>query len=208
MDAHEFGGTRINRMMENLLRGPIYQALVTPVDETPAAPDLERAKPLAERTIIHQIVKFCVVGATSFVIDAGLTYLFVKVLPWHGGLLSDTLGNWLRGAAPGIFKYAKTPDAAATPILTGAAALVAMFNSFVWNRSWTFEVRGKEEQLGQLRRFYAVSIIGFVMNDLITSGIYNRFRHMKNALLLGKFVAAFVVAVWNFIGQRFYAFRH
>lgn len=204
MEGKEFGPTAVNRFMERLLTSAVYRALVAPVDEMPDAAPVEQAKPLGERTIVHQIVKFCIVGGTSFLIDFGLTLLFLKVLPWDGALLSERLGAYLRNSET-LFGWATGNQQAAMPILGGLASFIAMFNSFWWNRHWTFEVRGKEQRLRQLRRFYTVSILGMGWNVLITTIIFN-ISHGQGTLL-AKVVAAGVVAVWNFSGQRLYAFR-
>lgn len=208
MEGREFAGTKVSRVGEAILRSALYKALITPVDETPAAHEIEVQKPVADRTLLHQILKFCVVGGSSFVIDTGLTFLFVRKLTWGHDLLSTALGTWLVSNFPAVFGYAKTPSIAAIPILGGLAALVAMFNSFVWNRSWTFRVRSKEERLAQLRRFYAISIVGAVLNTAITSLMSNVIvGHPNRSLLVAKVIAAAMVAVWNFMGQRFYAFK-
>jgi len=208
MEGREFAGTKVSRFGERLLRSTLYKALVTPLDENPDSPELEEAKPAGERTLIRQIIKFCIVGGSSFIIDAGLSLIFLRVLPWHGGLLSEALGGWLQTTFPAIFSYAKDAPTAAVPVLGGIASLVAMFNSFVWNRSWTFRVKNRAERMAQLRRFYTVSILGNVWNVLIFSALSNVIAgHPNRSLIVAKVIAAGVVAIWNFLGQRYYAFR-
>jgi HAD superfamily phosphatase (TIGR01668 family) len=208
MEGREFAGTKVSRFGERLLRSTLYRALVTPVDEVPKPDAIEEAMPPGERTLIRQIIKFGIVGGTSFIIDTGLSLLFLRVLPYGDQLLSEALGSWLVQTMPSIFSFAKTPYNAAVPILGGLASFIAMFNSFIWNRSWTFKVKGKSERLAQLRRFYTVSILGAVWNTLITSGLSNVIPgHPTRSLVVAKVVAAGLVAVWNFMGQRYYAFR-
>jgi uncharacterized protein len=205
MEGKEFSGTRINRFMERLLQSAIYKGLVAPVDEQADSPAVEGAKPFAERTIVKQLVRFCIVGGTSFVIDIGLTYLFMKVITIQGENLSIHLGEWLRSNAPRLVWFSKDATGAAAPILGGLASFVAMFNSFVWNRAWTFEQRGKDERLAHLRRFYAVSICGALLNALAFSTFFNLIPGHR--ILYAKIPAAMLVAVWNFLGQRYYAFK-
>jgi HAD superfamily phosphatase (TIGR01668 family) len=207
-EGEEFAGTKISRLGERLLRSTLYKALVTPVDEPADSEDVEETKPPAERTLIRQIIKFGIVGGTSFVIDTGLSLIFLRLLPWNGMLLSEALGSWLQTTFPAVFSYAKDASTAAIPVLGGTASFIAMFNSFVWNRSWTFRVKGKHERLSQLRRFYTISILGAVWNTLITSALANVIPgHPTRSLIVAKVVAAGIVAVWNFLGQRLYAFR-
>ena len=205
IEGKEFKGTSINRVMERMLTGAIYQALVSPVDEQAESTDAERAKPIAQKTLVHQIIKFGIVGGSSFAIDYGLTYILMNVIPSGGGLLSHVVGQSLLDQMPALFYWAKGPNEAAAPILGSVAAFVAMTNSFIWNRAWTFEVRGKAERTAQMRRFYLVSILGQLINVTIFSTLYNVIG--THQLGIPKVVAALVGAVWNFLGQRFYAFR-
>lgn len=208
MEGNEFAGTKVSRFGERLLRSTLYKALVSPIDETPDDPEVEESKPAGEKTLIRQIIKFCIVGGTSFVIDFGLTFLFLRILPWNGMLLSESLGTWLQSSIPALFSWAKDAPTAAVPILGGLASFIAMFNSFIWNRSWTFRVKGKAERIAQLRRFYTVSILGAVWNTLIFSAMSNIVPgHVNWSLFVAKVISAGVVAVWNFLGQRYYAFR-
>jgi hypothetical protein len=205
MEGKEFKGTSINRMMERWLTGAIYQALVTPLDETPDSPEIEHEKPIAQKTLVHQIIKFGIVGGSSFVIDYAFTYLFMKVIHVGPELLSDKVGHWFLTSVPFLFGWAKGPHEAAAPILGSLAAFFAMTNSFIWNRAWTFEVKGKANRNAQMRRFYIVSILGQVINVGFFSALYNIMP--GHQLGIPKVVGAGIAAVWNFLGQRFYAFR-
>lgn len=208
MEGREFAGTKVSRFGERLLRSSLYKALVSPVDESPEDLDIEEPKPAGKQALIRQIIKFCIVGGTSFVIDTGLSIIFLRIIPWNGMLLSESLGAWLQTSMPSLFAWAKDAPTAAVPILGGLASLIAMFNSFIWNRSWTFRVKGKAERMAQLRRFYGVSIMGAVWNTIITSALSNIIPgHPTRSLVLAKVIAAGFVAVWNFLGQRYFAFR-
>lgn len=205
LEGKEFKGTSVNRVMERMLTGPIYQALVAPVDETSASAPIERAKPFAQKTLVHQIIKFAIVGGTSFVIDYGMTFLMMKILPFDGGLLSNRLGELLIAHFPGVFHYAHEPGSAALPVLGAIASFFAMTNSAFMNRAWTFEVKGKFERAKQIRRFYVVSILGQVINLAVATALYNMIGNKQ--LLIPKVAGAAVAAVWNFLGGRLYAFR-
>ncbi len=201
----EFKGTSINRVMERMLTGAIYQALVTPIDETSESRDAERAKPIAQKTLVHQIVKFAIVGGSSFVIDLALTTFFMKGIHSGDGLMSEQFGSYLIQQFPAVFHFAKGPSEAAAPIFAALASLIAMMNSFLLNRAWTFEVKGKAERNKQMRRFYLVSIIGQGINVGIFTCAYNIIGN--HHLLIPKVLGAAVAAVWNFLGSRLYAFR-
>lgn len=205
MDGPEFVGTKFNRFIEGLLTGPIYKALVLPEDRPPVFPD--NPSP-AESTLVQQLVRFAVVGGSSFVIDAGLTYVFMRWIHVNGVQLGHVTGEWLRSSFPTVFRFAASDDKAAAPLLGGLASFIAMFNSFYWNRNWTFEARGKDAKVAQATRFYIVSIIGALLNTLLYSVFYNLLViHASKGILISKALAAFLVAIYNYLGQRFFAFR-
>lgn len=201
MDGPEFVGTRFNRLIEKFVSGFIYQALVTPVDEGDNGPVGEG---FLHRPIVRQFIKFCIVGGTSFAIDFTIRKLLQEIIRLdNGDLLSYRAGKWLQESS-NLFNFAETPAKAFSPIAFIVASLVATLNSFIWNRSWTFQIKGKEERAKQLRRLYLVSYIGLGINALITTVLYTQI-HLD--LFVSTFVGAFVAAFWNFAGQRFYAFK-
>jgi putative flippase GtrA len=203
MEGREFGGTRINRFVEGLLTGPIYKSLVTPVDEEADAPEVEAQKPLADRAIVHRFVKFAVVGGSSFVIDYCVRMTLLFALPF-----GVALGTWLQTNVPALFGSAQTPRDAAFPVCAAIAAGVAIVNSFIWNRMWTFGIRGREERAAQLQRFIVVSLVGAALNVFFSTVL----NHVipgdeKMSARVATIVAAILVAIWNFAGQSLYAFR-
>ncbi|AIE84421.1 YqeG family HAD IIIA-type phosphatase [Fimbriimonas ginsengisoli] len=206
MASKEFGPTRINRFIEGLLTGPIYKSLITPLDEHGNAAEV--TKPLRERSVYHQFVKFAIVGATSFAVDLAIKFFLIRYVHAGNQLLSEQVGHTLRTDFPGLFSFARDDQGAAAPILGFIASLFAMFNSFVWNRLWTFEVRGKEERLKQMKRFYAVSLVGLVINNVVFTLFFNIIPgHRGVSLAVANALGAVVAAAWNFYGSRRYAFK-
>jgi HAD superfamily phosphatase (TIGR01668 family) len=202
MGHHEFGPTKINRFIERLLTGAVYSALITPMDERPGSPAAEAAKPPAQRTIVHQIIRFGMVGGAAFVVDFAVRFLLIR------SPIPGPLGHDLRTNLPSFFGYAQSDEKAAAPLMFGIAALIAMTASFLMNRAWTFEVRGKEQRIKQAGRFYAVSICGSFINAGMSSFVYNELPNSTPArLLLCSMCGAAIAAVWNFLGSRYYAFR-
>ena len=130
------------------------------------------------------------------------------VVPWQGDLLSRAMGHWFNNLSPSIFAIQRDASDAAVPVITVIAATLAIMNSFIWNRMWTFEIKGREERMAQLRRFYLVSIVGLVLNTLVTKMFYTIIPgHPKRSLAVATMIAAGIVAIWNFTGQRLYAFK-
>ena len=210
MGTREFKGTKISRWIERRLVYWLFNALAVPVDAEGDAAAIEHAKPFFERTIVKQLVKFAIVGGTSFVIDAGLSYLLTTKLSVHGALVSPKLGASVLGAAPWLGKIKWFQDGATTgtTLMSAFASLMAILNSFFWNRRWTFETRGPEERIAQLRRFFVIAIGGYLIQNALFASL-TAIQHITQGpgVILAKVPAAAVAAIWNFLGQRLYAFR-
>ncbi len=206
----EFKGTKISRWVERRLVGFLYNAIVEPIDAEPEAPAIEGKKPFWERTIVKQLVKFGIVGGTSFAIDAGLSYLLTTKLRTGGELASPQLGEAIISHFVALqhlswFQDAKTAGATS---MSAMASLVAMLNSFMWNRRWTFETRGPEQRLSQLRRFMEISIIGYLIQNAVFASLAATLHISAGPrIIFAKVPAAAIAAFWNFAGQRLYAFR-
>jgi HAD superfamily phosphatase (TIGR01668 family) len=201
----DFVGTKVSRFGERLLRGYLYRALAEPPD-LEETPEEAAAKPFWERKIVHQIVKFCIVGGSSFVIDYCIRMTLLFAPPFSTFFLAQ--GEWLRSHVPALFGFYKTGRDAIFPFAVTCSGAVAILNSFYWNRLWTFNIRGKENRGAQLRRFLAISIVGLILNVMLST----TFNHMipgdrKNAARIATVLAAVLVAVWNFTAQRLYAFK-
>lgn len=204
MEGPEFVGTKFNRVVELLVTSLLYRSLVTPSDAIDTTPNL----PFLERTIVKQFLKFCFVGGISFAIDFLIRSILMKVVPLNGGLLSDQAGQTLIERFPQFFAYATAPDRAFMPFAVFVSASVAMFNSFFWNRKFTFRVKGEHGKGKQLAKVYMVGYVGMALNIVISTGLYNVIPgHKTISFGLSAIIAAGVVAMWNFVGQRYFAFR-
>jgi putative flippase GtrA len=200
MEGNEFKGTRINRAMERFLTGHVYEALISPVDELPG--------PEPKRTLQHQVVKFLVVGGTSFAINAIIRWILMFKIPYGNERMSVVAGHWLQSSVGWPFTVFDKPSDAFFPIACAIAASFAILNSFVWNRRWTFQIRGREERAAQLRRFVIVSLIGALLDLLISSFLNHIIAGDENrSVFAATVISAGLVAIWNFIGQRTFAFK-
>jgi HAD superfamily phosphatase (TIGR01668 family) len=205
ISPHDFVGTKVSRVGERLLRGYLYRSLTEPID-LPETPEEAAAKPFWERKIVHQIVKFTIVGGSSFVIDYCLRMTFLFAPPFSTFFLAQ--GEWLRTHVPALFGFYRTGRDAIFPVAVTCSAAVAILNSFYWNRMWTFNIRGSANRGEQLKRFIVISVVGLIFNVILSTG----FNHMipgdrKNAARIATVLAAVLVAVWNFTAQRLYAFK-
>lgn len=104
---------------------------------------------------------------------------------------------------------------------------VAIINSFILNRQWTFRAEGENIYL-QIIKFLIITIIGmFVLHQLVFNGIYyglpwisgfaisiTHFLKLNNilsdqfvSLNFAKAIAIIASLIWNFIGYKFIVFK-
>jgi len=134
---------------------------------------------------LYQFVKFGETGGLNTFIDLGILNLLI--------LLSGISG----GAYYSVFK--------------GTSFLVAVTNSYFWNRFWVFESKEKKKTADEAMRFYIISFIGFIINVLVATVIVNFGANLINVggNLLANIgaVAAFVITMmFNFFGYKFFVF--
>lgn len=154
---------------------------------------------LSSRTI-RQFLKFCVVGAASTAIDWGIHRLLYK---GFGGELADTVNRWVLATFPSL----QHPDFdGAYTVFKVVSFLFAALNGFLWNRLWTFRIRGEEERFRQLGKFYIVTGTGMIINALIGSRIHKPDAGEWN-YYFSLAAATAAVMTWNFMGHKFWTFR-
>lgn len=200
----EFIGTRANRVLEKAIRKNLYRVIEEEEDDLP----IVRPEGIFQRRIVRQLFKFCLVGGSSFMIDAGLHKLLMFYIPYGSDRFSHAFGVWLQTILHGTAPTPWQAHNASFQVFKVFTAGLAILNSFYWNRKWTFGIRGQEDRKEQLVKFLVVSFIGMALNVLIASFI-NRVAkgNEQQSWWLATIVATLVVAIWNFTGQRLYAFR-
>ena len=137
--------------------------------------------------IIFQLTKFLLVGGLNTLVDLGILNLLILTSGF-------TMGFWF-------------------PIFKGTSFIGAVFNSYYWNKIWTFKAKSLlETDAQQLLKFLAISGIGFVLNITIASIIVNivgpQFgvseKLWANA---GALTATLFVFTWNFMGYKLLVFK-
>ena len=143
----------------------------------------EKSTDKASGVALRQFARFCVVGMSNTVIDFGVL-----------------------NAALAAF-----PTRATMPLLAynTAAVVLAATNSFVWNRRFTFRVRGPL-RAGEVARFAVVTVGTAALNDLVLLTLSGLFPALMasgtlgaNVLKLGAILGALAL---SFFGMRFWVF--
>ncbi|WP_313673899.1 GtrA family protein [Mycolicibacterium sp.] len=131
----------------------------------------------------HELIKFAIVGATTFVIDSSIFFaLKLTVLE---------------------------PKPVTAKVIAGIVAVIA---SYILNREWSFRDRGGRERHHEALLFFGVSGVGVVlaMAPLWFSSYVLDLRVPNVSLTienLADFVSAYIIGNLLQMGFRFWAFR-
>jgi putative flippase GtrA len=154
------------------------------VIEGEAAPRLS----LWQRPGLQQLMKFCIVGASSTLIDLGGLALLL-------GLFGTDL--WV---ACSTISFS-----------------LGVSNGFLWNRLWTFRAHASTGIAARTQyfKFFATNLIGLILNLTLTKVFLVLFtgqlEHGGNThsskILIAKLCAVPIVVIWNFSAAKFWTFR-
>jgi putative flippase GtrA len=141
---------------------------------------------LQKYPIIAQFSRFVVVGFMNTAID----FAVLNLLMWTTGIYK---GKWII-------------------LLNAISFMVAVINSYFWNRFWTFRIKGPAMVPWQMSQFLVVSLIGVVINSSIVYGLTTfipPFFGLGKELWanLAKAAATGIALIWNFLGYKFIVFR-
>ena len=138
-------------------------------------------RPYAERH--HELIKFAIVGATTFIIDSAIFYtLKLTILE---------------------------PKPVTAKVIAGIVAVIA---SYIMNREWSFRDRGGRERHHEALLFFAFSGVGVLLSmaPLWVSSYMLQFRVPMVSLTaenIADFVSAYVIGNLLQMAFRFWAFR-
>jgi putative flippase GtrA len=138
-------------------------------------------RPYAERH--HELIKFAIVGATTFVIDSSIFYaLKLTILE---------------------------PKPVTAKVIAGIVAVIA---SYIFNREWSFRDRGGRERHHEALLFFAFSGVGVVLSmaPLWFSSYVLGLRMPAVSLTMeniADFISAYLIGNLLQMSFRFWAFR-
>ena len=89
---------------------------------------------------------------------------------------------------------------------------IAVINSYLWNKYWTFQEKGRKGIPVQFLKFLTISIIGVAINSSIVFSITTFISPIPGFSRgiwanLAKAIATIVGLIWNFLGYKFWAFK-
>ena len=131
----------------------------------------------------HELIKFAIVGATTFVIDSAVFYtLKLTVLE---------------------------PKPVTAKIIAGIVAVIA---SYILNREWSFQNRGGRERHHEALLFFGVSAVGVLLSmaPLYFSSYVLLLRVPDVSLMtenIADFISAYIIGNLLQMAFRFWAFR-
>ena|SRR3989344_3707882 len=135
--------------------------------------------------VLWQIGKFIVIGGLNTFLDFGVLNFL---------MLSSGVAT---GAGYSGFK--------------GISFIIAVVNSYFWNKYWVFESAG-EKKKGEFLKFFIISAIGFGINVGIASFAVNFVGAPAGIASnlwanIGAALAVVFSLIWNFLGYKFLVFK-
>ncbi|MDD5397193.1 MAG: GtrA family protein [Candidatus Moranbacteria bacterium] len=148
--------------------------------------------------IIYQIAKFGVIGVANVLVDLGVLSLITMLFSSYLKIKST---DALIGAVTfySLFK--------------SVSFIIANINSYFWNKHWTFDQGSKKQTKSEFVQFFAVSIIGFLINVFVASVVFKMILGSMTTLnagqlgLLGAAAGSIAGLAWNFIGYKLWVFK-
>lgn len=135
--------------------------------------------------VLYQFGKFAAVGALNTVIDLGIMNFLIL----------------LTGVYTGVY----------FSIFKASSFLVAVLNSYFWNKFWTFQSKAPVT-LKEFSRFIFFTAIGLLINVSVASFIVTVLGPVfgvdpKLWANVGALIAVFVSLLWNFFAYRYIVFK-
>ncbi len=148
--------------------------------------------------IVYQIAKFGIIGVGNVLVDLGVLSLLTLVFSSQ-------------------FKIQATDALVATvsfySLFKSISFIIANLNSFFCNKHWTFDKGDRKQTKSEFVQFFAVSIIGFLINVFVASVVFKIILGSLTSLnpgqlgLLGAAAGSIVGLAWNFVGYKLWVFK-
>lgn len=136
---------------------------------------------------IRKFIKFGTIGVLNTLVDAAVFFVAYRLVCSGAGLAPNGISNptWVTAVAQAI------------------AFVTASLNSFVWNKRWTFEKRGKVSRQEAVR--FLVTNIGYYLVSLfLIRGVATLFGVPDT---VAKLPATLCMIFYNYLMNKFWVFR-
>ena len=148
--------------------------------------------------IVYQIAKFGVIGVANVLVDLGVLSLEIMFFTKYFNIKPDT-------ALIGFVSFYS--------LYKSISFIIANVNSYLWNKHWTFDQGGQKQTKAQFIQFFAVSIVGFLINVFVASFAFKMILGSLTSMnagqisLLGGMVGSIAGLAWNFVGYKLWVFK-
>jgi putative flippase GtrA len=151
--------------------------------------------------IVWQIAKFVLIGVLNTLVDIGI---LAALMPFMKDIADIDPQSVILGM--GFFTLTFYS------LFKAFSFFVANTNSFVWNKYWTFSGATDKKDSTQFMQFFAVSIIGFLINNFIASYVFISIQPIAGMNiaqwgLIGAAFGSIAGLAWNFIGYKLLVFK-
>ncbi len=148
--------------------------------------------------IIYQIAKFGIIGVGNVLVDLGVLSLLTMLFSLKFKIETST-------AMIGVVTFYS--------LFKGISFIVANVNSYFWNKYWTFNQGKKKQTKSEFLQFFAVSVVGFLINVFVASVVFQIILGSLTSLnegqlgLLGAAAGSIAGLAWNFVGYKLWVFK-
>lgn len=135
-------------------------------------------------SVFRQLGRFAVIGVLNTVLDFAILNLLINTTGFNSG--------------------------SGFVLIKAISFIVAVTNSYYWNKYWTFEFKQKVEK--EFVQFFLVSIVGLGLNLGAAALVVNVIGPVGEIDLtawanLGALAGTFAGLAWNFVGYKFIVFK-
>lgn len=151
--------------------------------------------------LVWQLAKFGVIGVLNTLVDLGILQYLIFAFREYFGIVPEQEFSFPFFYAISLYTIYKS-----------FSFVAANVNSYYWNKYWTFENRSEENNKSGFLSFFLISLVGFFLNVLIASYIFNSINPMAGMNsdqwgLIGAMAGTVSGLAWNFVGYKFIVFK-
>ena len=139
---------------------------------------------LLQRPAVRQFVKFCIIGASSAIIDIVISSYLIYQLHW----------NWI--------------------LANACSFIISVSNGFFWNSRWTFRQSVANRQAQYFKfvvvNIIGLGLNLFIQKSVImlyTGKFFHQGTPPKTEWIVAKLTAIILVAMWNFFVNKKWTFK-